>query len=84
MATQEASGLWSAKVLELTSTKTITLLISLVRARIELIKEKIGSSREIKPQEWYTLVGLKLLKDNFQTDEPGWRQAAEKAKNALI
>ncbi len=74
LATQEGSGLWSPKVLEFTTTKTITQLIYSVKVT-ELMKAKFGLSREIKPFEWYTLVGLKLLEDNFKDDEPSWWQA---------
>jgi hypothetical protein len=83
LATQIANGLWSAKVLELTTTKTIPRLLIAGTKRVELIKEDIGLFRDIKPNEWYTLVGLKLLADNFKKDEPAWRQTADKARKIL-
>ncbi len=57
---QQTTGFWSAKVLELTLTKTLEELVALNQSQHEAILD-LTLTAEITASVWYTLVGLKLL-----------------------
>jgi hypothetical protein len=81
--TQQATGVWSAKVLELTSyTKTLKDLLS-QNSTLHSTIAAMKLSAENTANVWYTLVGLKLLKENFKDNKLVWKLIANKAKQAL-
>jgi len=43
----------------------------------------LGLSSNDTASVWYTLVGLKLLQQNFEANKATWKLVANKARNAL-
>jgi hypothetical protein len=71
VATQEASGVFTSKVLELTDTKTLKEYMSLNK-NLEKVISSMNLSEENTSSVWYTLIGLKQLRENFDKDKDVW------------
>ena len=67
---QSANGLWTSNVLNLITQKTC---------------EELKKANKMMHEEsvWHTLVGLKLLEINFESEKSSWKLVAMKARSIL-
>lgn len=80
--TQQANGVWTDKVLAFTNCKTLDSLKTSNQALNQTISQ-LGLTSEQVMGIWFTLVGLKLLKDSFDANKSTWKLVANKARQAL-
>jgi hypothetical protein len=73
---------WSDRVLALTKCKTLNALKSSNQALNQIITQ-LGLTADQTASIWLTLVGLKLLKDYFDSNKATWKLVANKARQAL-
>ena len=80
---QSAAGLWGENILSLCQPKSISQLKDTHQTLDKLILQLSGSNAEDYAAIWCTLVGIKVLVNDFAAEKLKWKLIVNKARAQL-